>query len=124
MLARGTAFFFQEPGDEKKHVWFVLTDPNHPSGKILCVNFATPGGLCPDNECFVGPSGYAWLRYRSVVAFSRARFGKATVLENSIRSGALQQPTPNCVPPATTDFVAAEAKISRELSPEKKRFLN
>lgn len=124
MLTRGTAFFFGEVSEQKKHVWFVLSDPRHPSGEILCVNFTTPGNFCPDNECFVDPNEYAWLSYRSVVAFSRARTGKASVLEKSILSGRLEQPSPNCVPISTVNFVLAKAKNSRELSVEKKCLLN
>ena len=124
MLTRGTAFFYQDLGSTKKHLRFVLSDPNHPSGKVLCVNFATPGGLCPDAECFVDPSQYAWLRYRSVVAFSRRIVGNAAILERLIVDGTLEQPNPPTVPLATVDFVAAKAKNSKELSKTEKSLLN
>ena len=88
------------------------------------MNFTTPGGICADNECFVNPSDYAWLKHRSVVAFSRAEIGNASKLEQCINFGHLQQLQPNIVPAVTIDFIVARAKISKELSPEKKLFLN
>ena len=118
MLARGTAFYWDG------HVWFVLSDPNHPSGNVLCVNITTPGGICEDDECFLKNEDYSWITHESVVAFSKAKIVKASQLGQVITDGVLEQPHSTVVPEETVAFVATKAKVSKQLSPEKRKLLD
>jgi hypothetical protein len=117
VLARGTAFYWDS------HVWFVLSDPNHASGNVLCVNITTPGGICEDDECFLTNHDYSWITHKSVVAFSRAKVVDASQLEQVIINGLLKQPYSTVVPAETVALVAAKAKISKQLSREKRQLL-
>lgn len=98
---------------------------NHASGYVLCVNITTPGGICDDNECFLTRTDYGWIKpnHRSVVAFSRSKVYAVDKLEQAISCGALRQPTPDCVPAKTVSIVAIKAKISDQISEEKKHLL-
>lgn len=120
MVERGTAFI------RDGHVWFVLSDPQHSSGWVLCVNLTTYGGICYDNECFLTPADYDWIKpgNKTVVAFSRARFYRVEKLEYALESGALRQPKQKIVPLKTVSKVAIIAKTSAELSPEMKHILS
>jgi hypothetical protein len=124
VLKRGTAFYYKDLGLTKSHVYFVLSDPNHSSGTVLCVNFTTPGGACSDSECFIEATDYLWLTRRSVVAFSKAIIGNAAKLQKLIEDGILGQPSPDIVPMATVNAVLAAARTSKQLSAANKRLLD
>jgi hypothetical protein len=114
VVERGTAFI------RDGHVWFVLSDPGHSSGWVLCVNLTTYGPHCYDNECFLTPDDYDWIKpgHKTVVAFSRAKFYRVDKLKYALESGALRQPKQKLVPLETVSKVAIIAKTSREVSPD------
>jgi hypothetical protein len=117
VLVRGTAFLL------KDHLWFVLSDPSHSSGKVLCVNLTTPGGFCEDDECFLTTEDYSWIKHRSVVAFSFAKIGDTEKLDEAINTGALCQPKQCVLPISTIEKVVLAGNRSIQLNDEVRELL-
>jgi hypothetical protein len=119
VLSLGDAFLWDG------HVWFILSEPRHVSGKVLCVNLTTLDEECPDDECVLDNPDYGWIDpgHLTAVAFSRARVFDARKVEESISSGLIRRPRPNQVPAATMAKIVTAAKASKELSAEKRRML-
>lgn len=107
------------------HPWIVVSDPQHPSGKVLCVNLTTLDEECPDDECILDNSDYAWIEvnHPTAVAFSRARIWSVAKLDGCIQSGYLKRANPPVVPAATLAKIVSAAKISRELGANHKALL-
>jgi hypothetical protein len=118
VISKGSAFIWEG------HVWFILSDPKRHSGQVLCVNITTLDEECPDDECLLNPSDYGWIKHASVAAFSRARVFKLVNLIEAINKGLLKQPVPNLIPLKTIQKIIICARCSRELSADKKKFLD
>lgn len=119
MFSPGTAFVWDG------HVWFALSDPNHLSGQVLCVNLTSLDEDCPDDECLLTHHDYAWIEdgHPTAVAFSRSRLWDAKKLDGVLAAGVLERPFPDTVPLHTLDSVREAAKASKQISAIKKAFL-
>ena len=119
MVSQGDAFY------RSGHPWIVLTDPNHVSGKVLCVNLTTFDDECSDDECVLNEQDYIWIEvgHPTAVAFSRAIIIDVAKLDEWLINGNLTRVNPAQVPAQTVTKIIDIARNSRELSDEKKELL-
>ena len=66
MFSKGDAFWCEG------HVWIVLSDPSKNDGKVLLVNLTTLDDDCPDDECILNESHFAFGSGLTVIARRRA----------------------------------------------------
>ena len=84
MITLGTTLRCNLP---PRHVWVVLSDPQHTGGDILMVNMTTLTEDCVDELCVLGPEDFDLLTHTTTVAYSRHRAGSATALQGLIDDG-------------------------------------
>lgn len=72
-------------GREGHHLWFVLTDPDAGTGKVVAVMLVTAKPHT-DRTVAVHAGDHPFVRHESHVAFGSARFFPAARLEARIRS--------------------------------------
>jgi hypothetical protein len=117
VLSKGDAFI------RNGHVWFLLSDPAANKGRVLCANITSFDEECTDDECFLTPQDYSWIKHQSVVAFSRAKVWDAAIISKCIQDGKLKCPHPKSLPASTISKIVEIALLSRELSEEQKAYL-
>jgi hypothetical protein len=105
------------------HPWIVISNPGHQSGKLLIVNLTSLDEECPDTECTLNKSDYAWIDHPTVVAFSRAKIVDEAQFIKAITANALKEGHPKTVPPACLAKIQAAARASREMAKIKKNLI-
>lgn len=119
MFSKGDAFWCEG------HVWIILSDPSQNDGEVLLVNLTTLDDECPDDECILNETHYAWIKpnHPTAVAFSRFRIWNAPRLSAAIGLKLITAAHPKSLPAVTIAKITADAKVSRELSKKAKRML-
>ena len=118
MIGLGTTLRCDLP---PRHIWVVITDPARTNGDILLVNLTTLTDDCVDDACILGPADYPLLNHATTVAYSRSQTGTVVGLEALVEQGLFIGITP--IPPATLQRILQAARVSRELSADKKRLV-
>lgn len=95
MLCKGTTFLWDG------HLWFTLSDPTKTDLQVVCVNLTTLDDECPDDECLLSHSDYAWIEknHPTAVAFSRHKLHNAEKIAAVIASGGLRVLLEGNIPP-------------------------
>ena len=119
MFSKGDAFWCEG------HVWIILSDPSQNGGEVLLANLTTLDDECPDDECILDETHYAWIKpnHPTAVAFSRFRIWNADRLSAAIGLKLVTAAHPKALPVSTISKIVAAARVSRELSGKAKRML-
>jgi hypothetical protein len=119
MLCKGTTFIWDG------HVWFTISEATQANSKVVCVNLTTLDDECPDDECLLSSTDYAWIEksHPTAVAFSRHRLLRADKIAQVIASGSLKVPAEGNIPAATLSKVIGAARTSRELGDDVRAML-
>lgn len=119
MFSKGDGFWCEG------HVWIILSDPSKNDGQVLLVNLTTLDDDCPDDECILDETHYAWIKpnHPTAVAFSRFRIWNVARLSAAIGLKLVNAAHPKSLPGGTISKIIAAAKVSRELSRKAKGML-
>jgi hypothetical protein len=104
-----------------RHIWIVLTDPTRAGGDLLLANLTSLTDDCVDDACVLEAADFVLLTHRTTVMYSRAQVGTAAKLDQLIQQGVFTQVT--AVPRGTLEKILQGARVSRELSADKKRLV-
>ena len=104
-----------------RHIWIVLSDPARTGGDILLVNLTSLTEECADDACILAQADFVLLTHGTTVAYSRSQIGAIAKLDALIAQGVFTEVT--SVPEATLQKILAGARITRELSADKKRLV-
>jgi len=94
-------------------------------GEVLLVNLTTLDDECPDDECILNETDYAWIKqnHPTAVAFSKFRIWNVARLSAAIGLKLVSAAHPRSIPSATISKIVSAGKASRELSGKAKRML-
>ena len=118
MITLGTTLRCNLP---PRHIWVVLSDPQHTGGEILMVNMTTLTEDCVDDLCILRPEDFELLTHATTIAYSRHRAGPVAGLQGLIDNGSFFVITP--VPAATLQKIIDGARQSAQIPATKKSLL-
>ena len=76
---------------ERKHLFFVLTDPRGNPGSVAMVSVQSViRGVGPDAACLLYPGDHPFLKRDSFVAYRHGRIEPAQKLADGVRQGILE----------------------------------
>jgi hypothetical protein len=107
------------------HPWIVISEPNHRSGKFLCVNLTTLDEDCPDDECILQKTDYAWIEtnHLTAVAFSRAKILETRQFNEAVNRGKLRAGFPPAISVECLKKIQEAARRSKQLGKDKRDLL-
>jgi len=81
-LRAGQSYLLKEPGIEKRHLWFILTDPDSRTNEVLAVK-VVPAKEYTDKTLELFPGDHPFIKHKSCVDFSSARrFSQKQILKS------------------------------------------
>ena len=107
--------------EEPRHIYIPLFDPSRDTDEMLIVNFTTLRESSVDEACILDHGDYNELRHRTTVAYSRAQFGKKSMLCRAVQNNHFVRL--DDLPKATLEKIIAGAFDSKELPKSKKSIL-
>ena len=113
MVKAGMSFWASTPGSIKKHLYFVLTDPNE-KFEIVMANMTTVYGGAPDQECFLEVGDHPVITRRSYLRFRNATLGNSENLWKALRDKTFYQA--DDLPPEILQKIVRAAKASKFIS--------
>ena len=81
----GLTYILQKPGDDTRHLWVVLTDPDD-NDKVVIVNLTTRRSHSNDTVT-LNRSDHRFVQRDTVIFYQDARLVKASALTNAVRGG-------------------------------------
>ena len=93
MLALGDTVLIPKPGQDKSHLWVVVTAVNPQSGEVIIVNFTTERPHS-DKTLVIQPGEHRFVDRPTVVFYSDARFTQLAKLEAAVNQGIANQHDP------------------------------
>ncbi len=93
MLALGDTVLIPKPGQDKSHLWVLLTAVDPQSGEVIIVNFTTERPHS-DKTVLIQPGEHRFVDRPTVVFYSDARFTKLAALEAAVNQGIANQHDP------------------------------
>jgi len=93
MLALGHTVLIPKPGQDKSHLWVLLTAVNPQSGEVIIVNFTTQRPHS-DKTVLIQPGEHRFVDRPTVVFYPDARFTKLASLEAAVSQGIASQHDP------------------------------
>jgi hypothetical protein len=86
LISAGTALLFREHPGAKPHLWFVLTDPDVPSPRVVAVMVRTSRAFT-DATLILKPGDHPFIRHDSSVHYSTAQFLPVRKILKAIEGG-------------------------------------
>jgi len=93
MLALGSTVLIPKPGQDKSHLWVIVTAVNPQNGEVIIVNF-TSQRPHSDKTLVIQPGEHRFVGRPTVVFYSDARFVKLAFLEAAVNQGIANQHDP------------------------------
>lgn len=90
MLNLGDTVMLPKPGDEKEHLWALITAPDPESGDSVMVNLTTQRPHS-DTTTIIRAGGHPFVDRPTVVFYADARMVDAKILEEGLRQGLVRQ---------------------------------
>ena len=90
MLALGDTVLIPKPGQDKSHLWALVTAGNPQSGEVIIVNFTTERPHS-DKTVVIQPGEHRFVDRPTVVFYSDARFTALASLEAAVNQGIANQ---------------------------------
>ncbi len=93
MLSLGDTVLIPKPGQDKSHLWVLVTAVNPKSGEVIIVNFTTERPHS-DKTVVIQQGEHRFVDRPTVVFYSDARFTKLASLESAVNQGIANQHDP------------------------------
>ncbi len=93
MLHLGDTVLIPKPGQEKSHLWVLVTGADPQTGEVIIVNFTTQRPHS-DNTVVIQPGEHRFVDRPTVVFYPDARFTKLALLEAAVSQGIATQHDP------------------------------
>jgi len=93
MLALGDTVLIPKPGQEKSHLWVLVTAVDPQSGEVIIVNFTTQRPHS-DKTVIIQQGEHRFVDRPTVVFYSDARFTSLASLEAAVNQGIANQHDP------------------------------
>ena len=84
IVVSGSALLLRDPNRTKFHLWFVLTDPEGVDGLMVAVMVCTMK-VFADETVVLEPGDHPFIKHRSCVAYSSAKYVKRSRIEVALR---------------------------------------
>jgi hypothetical protein len=90
MLDVGDTVVLAKPGQQKEHLWAILTQPIPPGRQAVIVNLTTlrPGS---DTTIVLQPGEHPFISHPTVVFYADARIVNVTTIQEGLRQGLFRQ---------------------------------
>ena len=115
MLALDDTVLIPKPGQDKSHLWVLVTAVNPQSGEVIIVNFTTQRPHS-DKTLVIQPGEHRFVDRPTVVFYADARFTQLASLDAAVNQGIANQHDP--LAPALLALVQAGLMAS-PLTPAK-----
>jgi len=115
MLALGDTVLIPKPGQDKSHLWVLVTAVNPQSGEVIILNFTTERPHS-DKTLVIQPGEHRFVGRPTVVFYSDARFTQLASLHAAVNQGIANQHDP--LDPALLARVQA-GLLASPLTPDK-----
>jgi len=93
MLALGDTVLLPKPGQNKSHLWVLVTAVNPQTGEAIIVNFTTERPHS-DKTVVIQPGEHAFVDRPTVVFYADARFVNLALLDTAVQQGIATQHNP------------------------------
>jgi len=93
MLALGDTVLLPKPGQDKAHLWVLVTAVNPQTGDAIIVNFTTERPHS-DKTVVIQPGEHPFVDRPTVVFFADTRFASLALLEAAVNQGIASQHDP------------------------------
>ncbi len=90
MLNLGDTVMLPKPGQEKEHLWALITAPDPESGDAIMVNLTTQRPHS-DTTTIIQPGVHPFVDRPTVVFYADARIVDVKILEEGLRHGPVRQ---------------------------------
>jgi hypothetical protein len=90
MLNLGDTVMLPKPGDEKEHLWALITAPDPESGDAVMVNLTTQRPHS-DTTTIIQAGEHPFVDRPTVVFYADARMVDVKILEEGLRQGLVRQ---------------------------------
>jgi hypothetical protein len=86
LVRSGRALLIREPPDIPPHLWFVVTDPQGMTPQVVAVMLRTARSFT-DNTTVLEPGDHPFIRHKSAVQYSTARFFRVGRIDKALGEG-------------------------------------